>query len=67
MKQTSVLLASFLIALSINAQQNLNAVTIVVDGNKNLQVSVGGGGEYNPNNNTVSGNTTTIVVNSLWI
>jgi hypothetical protein len=67
MKQTSVFLLSFLIALSINAQQNSSAVTIVVDGNKNLQVSVGGGSEYNPNNNTISGNSTTIVLNTLSV
>jgi hypothetical protein len=66
MKQASIFLISFLTALSIHAQQNLSAVTITVTGNKNLQVSVGGG-EYNSNNNTIIGNSTTIVLNSLSI
>jgi len=66
MKQTSIFLLSFLTALSIHAQQNLSAVTITVTGNKNLQVSVSGS-QYNPNNNSIIGNSTTIALNSLSI
>src|SRR6185369_3595551 len=66
MKQTSIFLISFLTALSIQAQRNTSAVTIMVNGNKNLQVAVGGS-DYNSNNNSVIGNNTTIALNSLTI
>jgi hypothetical protein len=66
MKQVSIFLISFLTALSVHAHRDINAsaVTITVNGNKNLQISVDGRA-YSLSNNTGAGNKTTIAVNNL--
>ena len=66
MKQVSIFLISFFTALSVHAHREINAsaVTITVNGNKNLQISVDGRA-YSLSNNTGAGNKTTIAVNNL--
>jgi acylphosphatase len=66
MKQVSIFLISFLTALSVHAHRDINAsaVTITVNGNKNLQISVDGK-IYSLINGTAAGNKTTIAVNNL--
>lgn len=63
MKYYSLLLVSFLLAFSASAQQT-NTVTITVDGNKNMQLSVAGR-EYTLSNGSSTGNKTTISLNNL--
>jgi hypothetical protein len=64
MKYYSILLVSFLITFSASAQQTNNTVTVTVDGNKNMQLSVGGR-DYTLTNGSSTGNKTTITVNNL--
>jgi hypothetical protein len=64
MKQSSILLISFLTALSINAQENISAVTISVNSTRTPQITVDGR-EYNLNNSTTADNKTTISLNNL--
>jgi len=66
MKKISIFLAGLLIAFSVQAYNKIiaSAVTITVNGNKNLQISVDGR-EYNLVNNIATGNKTTISVNNL--
>ncbi len=66
MKQLTIFLISFLIALSIHAHNNLigGAITITVNGNKNLQILVDGK-DYNLSNTDATGNKTTIYLNNL--
>jgi hypothetical protein len=66
MKHVSIFFISFLTALSIHAQQNTSVVTITVNGNKNVQISVDAK-EYNPNGSNAAGNKTTIALNSVNI
>ncbi len=63
MKHISIFLMSFLTAFSINAQQNISAVTISVNSARTPQITIDGR-EYNPNNSTAD-NKTTISVNNL--
>jgi uncharacterized protein YjiS (DUF1127 family) len=66
MKQIAILLAGLLIALSVSAHNNkaASAVTITVNGNKNLQISVDGR-DFSLLNNIATGNKTTISVTNL--
>ena len=64
MKRLSLFIAGSLAALSIYAQQNISALTITVNGNKNLQISVDGR-NYSLDNSTAIGNKTTISLNNL--
>ena len=66
MKNISLLLAAFVITLPILAQRNNNmsAVTITVNGNKNLQVLVDGK-DYNLYSTASLGTKTTITINDL--
>jgi len=66
MKQVSIFFISFLTALSIHSQQNMSVVTITVNGNKNVQISVDAR-EYNPNSSSATANKTTIALNSVNI
>jgi len=66
MKQVAIFFISFLTTLSIHAQQNTSVVTITVNGNKNVQISVDAK-EYNPNSSNATGNKTTIALNSVNI
>jgi acylphosphatase len=64
MKPVLVFFISLLTVLSVLAQHNISTVTITVNGNKSLQVSVDGR-DYNLYNSTVIGNKTTIGINDL--
>jgi hypothetical protein len=66
MKQISIFLIIFLTALSIDAQQNTSVVTITVNGNKNVQISVDTK-EYNSNGSNAAGNKTTVALNNVNI
>ena len=74
MKSTAILFLSFLGFIPVYAQQNgvmstneryyANTVTVIVIGNKDLQLSVDGG-QYISNSNATSGNTSTFNLNDL--
>src|SRR5665647_1430927 len=62
MKQISLFIISILTALSVYAQQTRSAVTITVNGNKNLQIAIDER-DYNLTNSNTIGNKTTITIN----
>ena len=66
MKQVSMLFIGLLTAFSVQAYNNIggNNLTVNVNGNKNLQVSVDGR-DFNLSNSSSLGNKTTFVLNNL--
>jgi hypothetical protein len=68
MKQLSILFFGLLISFSVLAHKNIagNNLTVSINGNKNLQVSIDGK-DFNLSNSSILGNKTTIVLNNLEI
>lgn len=62
MKQISLTIISFLVAFTIYSQQIINTVTIVVDGTKNIRVTVDG---RNYNLNSSNSNSSSISISNL--
>jgi len=68
MKQLSILFFGLLISFSVLAHKNIagNNLTVSINGNKNLQVSIDGK-DFNLSNSNTLGTKTTIVLNNLEI
>jgi len=66
MRQLSILFFSLLISFSVLAHKNVagNNLTVSINGNKNLQVSIDGK-DFNLANGSILGNKTTFVLNNL--
>lgn len=63
MKKILVVVLTFLTALTVTAQQKLYGVSIIVSGNRNLQITIDGT-NYNLRNSNVAGTTTMIAINN---
>ena len=64
MKQISFFVLGLLMALATQSQQNVSEVSIIVTGNKNLQIAIDGR-SYTLTSSTIAGNKTTVPISNL--